>query len=84
MVSGASLPRQDLLRSDDAAQGVAPRQHDAAMIDFRRWGGRFGGGREGSAFDEGSAARWAPVGFGIGSEHGVAMAAEAFHGLTIL
>lgn len=78
------LPRQALLRGDDATQGVTARQHDAAMIDFRRRGGAFNGGGKDGACDKGSAAGGAPVGFGVGCKHSVAMAAEAFHDSTIL
>jgi hypothetical protein len=78
------LPRQALLRGDDATQGVTARQHDTAMIDFRRRGGGWDGGRKAGEFDEGSATGGAPVGFGLGGNDGVAMAAGAFHVSTIL
>jgi hypothetical protein len=79
MVSGDSLPRQALLRSDDAAECVAAGQHDAAMIDFlwRRSG--VDGWRNDVALDQGSAAGWAPVGLCVRGEYGMAMAAGAFH-----
>ena len=73
-----------LLRSDDAAQGVTARQQDAAMIDLRRRGGGVDRGRSAGEVDDGSATGGAPVGFDLGGNDGVAMAADAFHVSTIL
>jgi hypothetical protein len=38
MTTLSSVPRMCLPGRDDAADGVAARQDDAAMIDLRRWG----------------------------------------------
>ena len=54
------------------------------MIDLRRRGGGVDRSRMAGESDDGSAAGGAPVGFGLGGNDGVAMAAGAFHLSTIL
>ena len=54
------------------------------MIDLRRRSGGLDRGRLAGEFDDGSATGGAPVGFGLGGNDGVAMAAGAFHLSTIL
>lgn len=66
-----------LLRRDDAAEGVAPRQDDASMVDLRlRWPA---GIRQTGPFDQRAAAGRAPVGLGFRRENGVAVGADALH-----
>jgi hypothetical protein len=68
-----------LLRGNDAADGMAAGQDDAAMVNF---GGGFGGlsrGREAGPFDQGAAAGWTPVCPGFLGEHSSALAANSFH-----
>jgi hypothetical protein len=78
-----------LLRGDDAADGVAAREHNAAMIHHcvgRRCVGRhcmlqiFGRGlwQEKTLYKRATAGG-APVGFGFSAEHGAALAADTFH-----
>ena len=73
-------PKKSLLRSDDSAQRMTARQNDAAMIDLLRRGRTLGvfNGQAGT-LDQCPAASRAPVGGGLFGEHGVAMAANAFH-----
>ncbi len=68
-----------LLRRDDAAQRVTPRQNDAAMVHFRPEVAGRGKLLNRLPRDEGASAGRAPVGDGVGGEHGVAMGADAFH-----
>jgi hypothetical protein len=68
-----------LLRSDNAAEGVAARQDDAAMVDFGFWrGGALECGIDGPV-GKGSAAGWAPVGAAVSGEDGVALGADTLH-----
>jgi len=48
------------------------------MVDFWHRAGR-AEGWIGGAFDEGSAAGWTPVGFGLGVEDGVTLGADSLH-----
>ena len=58
---------------------MTPRHHDAAMIHL---GGQTAGlleSRRGLPLDQRAAARGTPVGYGLNTQHGVAVAAYAFH-----
>ena len=58
---------------------MTPGQHDAAMIHLRRWPAGLVENQHRLALDQCSAARGAPVGNGLRAQHGVAVAAYAFH-----
>jgi len=64
---------------DDAAEGVAAGEKNAAVVDLS---GGLGGGESG-AINQCAAAGGTPVGLGFGSEDGVAMAADSLHLSTI-
>jgi hypothetical protein len=73
-----------LLRSDDSAVGVTAGKNDAAMIDllrrrhFVRWSRlKFG------SLEQSAATGRTPVGDGLLSEQGAAVAADAFHAIKI-
>ncbi len=69
---------EGLLRGDNAADGVAARQHDSTMIHcVGRIVGR--GLWQDGTLDKSAAAGWAPVGLGFGAEHSMALAANTFH-----
>lgn len=78
--AGSKFPAVPSLRRNDAAEGVAARKDDAAVVHFRRLALRRSVLGNAGAFDEGSAAGRAPVGLGAGGENGVALRAEEFHG----
>jgi len=69
------------LRRDDAANGVATRQDDAAVIHLGL--GLLGVGGQLGAFDQCASAGGAPVGLGVRCKHGVAVAADAFHRASV-
>ena len=74
-----SNQRDDLLRGNDAANGVTARELNTTVVDpgrrdvLRRECGN------GGAQKEGAAAGRAPVGFEFELEHGMAMRADSFH-----
>ena len=65
-----------LLRRNDPAQRVSPRQHDAAMVDLRR---RLCFLRQLCPFHQGPSAGGAPVSLRILRNHGMALTANPFH-----
>ena len=69
------------LRRDDAAQRMAARQHDAAMIHFHHCVGQSFG--QSFSLNQRAAAGRAPVGLrGIG-QNGMALAADSLHAKSL-
>ena len=58
---------------------MTPRQHNAAMIDFRLRAGVDIGCLQTSALDQRPSASRTPVPFRLGAKHRMAIAANAFH-----
>jgi len=79
MLKREALLGQASLRSDDAAQGVAARKHNAAMIDLRRLTCGLCGSWQAGTLDQGSATSRTPVGNRVGCKFSMAVAANAFH-----
>ena len=67
------------MRGDDAAEGVAAGQDNAAVVDFN--GGSTGRveSRQERAFNQRATAGRAPVRFGVFVEHGMTLAADSLH-----
>jgi hypothetical protein len=70
----------DLLWGDNSAQGVTPRQHNAAVIHYLRWGRslRLLDGESGP-LDQCATAGGTPVGRVALFQYSVALAADSFH-----
>ena len=75
---GAAVRVNDLLRRDNPAQRMPPRQHNAAMIHFSRALAAQTFGQD-SALDQRAAAGRAPVRLRLFGKHRVALAANPFH-----
>src|ERR1035438_2235599 len=67
----------------DPAQRGPAGQDDAAMIDLGRWPTWLDEGRRAFPLNQRTAAGWAPVHDSLEAQHGVAVAANAFHNLKI-
>lgn len=72
-----------LLRRNDPAQGMTPRQDDAAVVQFgasRRGDRRLG---QDGPVSQGAAAGGAPVGLEIRGQDSVTLRADLLHGCSV-
>ena len=77
-----SAKRMNLLRRDDSTQRMPSRQHDPAMIHFRRRCLPSGSAQCGP-LDQRPAARRTPVRLRVLTEHRMAMCTDPFHELSL-